>query len=44
MMIASRILTNKELRQIMDILDCVKVICDSEVFTYYFYEEKTCLQ
>ena len=37
---AGRRLTNPELRNIMDILDCYKVACDKETFTYYFFEEE----
>jgi hypothetical protein len=44
MLIADRKLTNKEIRLIMDILDCDKTICDSEIFTYYFYVKKDSTQ
>lgn len=36
---APRQLTDKELRQILDILDCGHVLCDAEACIYYFRKE-----
>jgi hypothetical protein len=35
---ADKELTDKELREILDALDCYKVVRDSKTFVYHFFE------
>ena len=37
--ISLRVLTNKELRTIMEALKCNRVVCDHELFVYYFFPD-----
>lgn len=40
MLSACKLLSDTEIRQILDTLDCDKCIQDSDTMTYYFYVRK----